>query len=314
MSTKGIFLASAIALLTGFASAPASAASGMLPLPAAVSGLMLAGQDCNRGVQPSFGTAQAGLTAPALTKSSAILGGQKSRLEMMAAQQGAALSPAFQAPSLQLAPSAGPQAGLGGSAAEKAVNCSAFARAAVVSRNFAPGLRPNPPLGADDFMASRRLAVSNTAFDQSWERVRFGGVPSNATQPLQGLTGRALFAAVNAWANRHIRYVEDRDQYGRSDFWAPAANTVVTGAGDCEDIAIVKMQMLAALGVDRSDLFLTVARDRVRNQDHAVLIVRAGGQFWMLDNATDTLLDASENHDYLPIMTFSGANKWLHGF
>ncbi len=313
MSTKGIFLASAIALLTGVTSAPASAASGMLPLPAAVSSLVLAGQDCNGGLQPSFGTTQAGRTAPALTKSAAILGGQKSKLEMMAAQQGAALSPAFQAPSLQLAPSAAPQAGLGGSVAEKAVNCSAFARAAVVSRNFAPGLRPNP-LGADDFMASRRLAVSNTAFDQSWERVRFGRVPNTATQPLQGLSGRALFAAVNAWANRHIRYVEDRDQYGRSDFWAPAANTVVTGAGDCEDIAIVKMQMLAALGVDRSDLFLTVARDRVRNQDHAVLIVRAAGQFWMLDNATDALLDASENHDYLPIMTFSGSNKWLHGF
>ncbi len=313
MSNKGIFLASAVALLSGFASVPANAANGLLPLPAAVSSLMLAGQDCNRSVQPSFGTAQAGGIAPALTKSAAILGGQKSKLEMLAAQQGAALAPALPALSLQLAPSAAPQAIPGGTLADKAVACPAFARAAVASRNFAPGLRPNP-LGADDFMASRRLAVSNTAFDQSWERVRFGRVPTAITHPLQGLTGRALFAAVNAWANHNIRYVEDRDQYGRADFWAPAANTVVTGAGDCEDIAIVKMQMLAAMGIDRSDLFLTVARDRVRNQDHALLIVKADGKFWMLDNATDALLDASENHDYLPIMTFSGANKWLHGF
>lgn len=313
MINKGIFLASAVALLTGFGSVPANAANGLLPLPAAVSGLMLAGQDCNRGLQPSFGAARSDVAAPALTKSAAILGGQKSKLEMMATQQGAALAPAFQTPSLQLAPSAAPQAGIGSSLAGNAAACPAFARAAVASRNFAPGLRPNP-LGADDFMASRRLAVSNTAFDQSWDRVRFGRVPTTVTHPLQGLSGRDLLAAVNAWANHHIRYVEDRDQYGRSDFWAPAANTVVTGAGDCEDIAIVKMQMLAAMGVDRADLFLTVARDRVRNQDHALLIVKAGGKFWMLDNATDTLLDASQNHDYLPIMTFSGDNKWLHGF
>lgn len=313
MSKQGIFLASAVAFLTGFTSVPASAANGLLPLPAAVSSLMLAGQECSRSLQPSFGTAQAGVAAPALTKSAAILGGQKSKLEMMAAQQGAALAPAFQAPSLQLAPSAAPHAGLAGLLAGNAANCPAFARAAVASRNFTPGLRTNP-LGADDFMASRRLAVSNTAFDQSWDRVRFGRVPNTVTHPLEGLSGRDLFAAVNAWANHNIRYVEDRDQYGRSDFWAPAANTVVTGAGDCEDIAIVKMQMLAAMGIDSSDLFLTVARDRVRNQDHALLIVKADGKFWMLDNATDALLDASQNHDYLPIMTFSGTNKWLHGF
>ena len=33
-----------------------------------------------------------------------------------------------------------------------------------------------------------------------------------------------------------------------------------------------------------------------------------------MSGITDQLLDASQNYDYRPIMSFSGSQKWLHGY
>jgi predicted transglutaminase-like cysteine proteinase len=74
------------------------------------------------------------------------------------------------------------------------------------------------------------------------------------------------------------------------------------------------MQLLSAIGVARSDMYLTIARDLVRNADHALLVVRHEGKYWLLDNATDELLDASKSYDYRPILTYSETGKWLHGY
>ena len=160
--------------------------------------------------------------------------------------------------------------------------------------------------------------VKGTGFDSSWERVRRQGVSAGTVRGISNLTrgkvDRSMLTAVNAWANSRIRYVEDKDLYGRADYWAGARTTLRRRAGDCEDIAIVKMQLLAAAGVSRSDMYLTIARDLVRNADHAVLIVNLEGRYWLLDNATNEVLDGRLGHDYRPIMSFSASRKWLHGY
>jgi predicted transglutaminase-like cysteine proteinase len=125
--------------------------------------------------------------------------------------------------------------------------------------------------------------------------------------------GEEALAAVNAWTNRRVRYVEDARLYRRADYWAGARTTLARGAGDCEDIAIVKLQLLAAMGVPRSDMYLTIARDLARHADHALLVVKLGGRYWLLDNATDRLLDAGASYDYQPVLSFSEHRRWLHG-
>jgi len=52
-------------------------------------------------------------------------------------------------------------------------------------------------------------------------------------------------------------------------------------------------------------MYLTLARDLARNADHAVLIVRMDGEYFMLDNATDALLPANVSHDYRATMSFN---------
>ncbi len=174
------------------------------------------------------------------------------------------------------------------------------------------------PASPDTILASKRLAIRNTPFDRDWNRVRGSGLGRSTVSSVigqhRGKPGLTALSAVNSWANSQIRYVEDRQLYGQADRWATASETLRRRAGDCEDIAIVKMQLLAAQGVARSDMQLVIARDLVRGADHAVLVVRIGEQSWLLDNATDQVLDASLSYDYRPIMSFSQGNKWIHGY
>lgn len=174
------------------------------------------------------------------------------------------------------------------------------------------------PLSSYDFLATKRLSVSRTVFDAEWNRVRHQGLPRGKINGLAlavpGPASLATLAAVNSWTNSRVKYVEDRELYGRADYWANASTTLKRRAGDCEDIAILKLQLLSALGVPQSDMYLTVARDLVRNADHAVLVVKLDGKHWLLDNSTNRVLDASRSYDYRPIMSFSQSHKWLHGY
>lgn len=120
---------------------------------------------------------------------------------------------------------------------------------------------------------------------------------------------------INGWVNGHIRQVEDQQLYRRADYWADARETLQTGLGDCEDIALLKMQMLASAGISRSNMYFVIAYDLVRRRDHALLVVRDGEQYWLLDNASTSVVDArSGDLGYRPILSFSSEGKWLHGY
>ncbi len=175
------------------------------------------------------------------------------------------------------------------------------------------------PAGAaqTEFLASKRIRIAKTAFSADWRRVSHSGISRSWARQHLGTTNggnAALVEAVNAYANRTIRFADDQDVWGKADYWATAKTTFRLGEGDCEDIAIAKMQMLAALGIKREDMVLTLAKDLIRRADHAVLIVKLDGRFVMLDNTTDKLIDASVAQGYRPILSFSGDTSWLHGY
>lgn len=296
-------LASALALLPS--SAFAAVGFGALPQHIATAAASM-GQ-CDTAFVPAAGNVQMISAPAALNKASAILGGRASRLEQITREQ-AGLVPAAAIP------------GPGQSSAQSAPGVPSCNRLVLPSATPSSMERgpAKPLLGGDDFLASKRLRIQRTSFDAAWDRVQRQGLSQGAVAELSrmssGRANLALVAAVNAWANARIRYVEDKVLYGKADYWASAQTTLQRRAGDCEDIAITKLQLLAALGVPRSDMFLTVARDLARNADHAMLVVKLDGRNWLLDNATSEVLDATRSYDYRPIMSFSTSGKWLHGY
>ena len=252
------------------------------------------------------------------SKSAALLGGAVSALDAIKAQQtvpGPALSPS---PTM-LAGIATPRAALSpgiDASVSPAASCTGLVASRVAAQ---PGtLSPFAvvPPDPENFLASKRVRIGQTNFDKDWKRVSSDTLSVGQLRRHMGAlpVARAdALAAVNRWVNRRIRYAEDRDQYGVGDFWAGARKTLKSGKGDCEDIALVKMQLLAAAGIPRDDMILTIARDLVRNADHAVLVVRTDAGYRLLDNATDDVLDAAPGHDYRPILSFGNQTRWLHG-
>ena len=284
---------------------------------------------CSKAIAPALGSVPAVAGTAATSKAAAILGGQVSRLELIARQQAAvAPAPQLAAPQMgspqpasavaapltevaQSVPGKGIEPAAGGFA------CPAGAATGLAAAGLLSGIARSP-LGSNDFLASKRLPVSRTTFDAAWGRVQGGNLPQSMVRRALGGSDRAItrahIAAINAWTNGTVRYVEDRDLYGQSDYWASARTTLKRRAGDCEDIAIAKMQLLAAMGVPRSDMYLTIARDLARNADHAMLVVKFEDEHLLLDNATNALLDGSESYDYRPILSFNSAQTWLHGY
>jgi predicted transglutaminase-like cysteine proteinase len=244
--------------------------------------------------------------ASASAKSVAILGGAPSALDQMRAKQGGGLSlvgPVAASVAKPLQPAAV------GIALPAMQPCrSGAGRGQGIAATDAI-LRP------DDFLASRRVALGRTQFDRQWRKVSRERVGGRAVRRALAEVAKKddRIAAINAYVNRTITYTEDRDLFGKADFWAGAHRTMALGKGDCEDIAITKMHLLLASGFRREDLVLTLARDTVRRADHALLMVRRDTGWVMLDNGTDTVLDGRPAYGYRPVLSLGSKGAWLHG-
>lgn len=177
----------------------------------------------------------------------------------------------------------------------------------------------NPASPAPHVFGSRALPIARTPLDGKWQAVRQGRIPANDAS-LNALIAKSRaasrqqqVAAVNSWVNSHIAYKADEANYGQPDRWTAAAQTLHSGRGDCEDYAIAKYQILRELGIAEQDLFLVIGRDRAMRADHAVLAVRVGSAYRILDNFTDRVLGDGEARDFLPTFSFSSSRTWLHG-
>jgi predicted transglutaminase-like cysteine proteinase len=169
----------------------------------------------------------------------------------------------------------------------------------------------------DIVLGSRLVPIARTAFDAQWQRLSASRPDMTVALLRLGLTRGSpveLAAKVNRWVNREIAHAEDIELYGQRDYWADAATTLRLGRGDCEDFALLKMELLAAAGVAREDMILTLARDTIRRRDHAVLLVKTDQGVLLLDNVGATPLDATLDHGYRPVMSLGAGKRWIHGY
>lgn len=115
----------------------------------------------------------------------------------------------------------------------------------------------------------------------------------------RGLSDREKLAAVNQYFNHELRFSSDAVLWKQSDYWATPIETLVKGAGDCEDFSLAKYFTLRKLGIPEERLRITYARELKHNQAHMVLGYYAapGAEPLILDNLTDSLLPASRRAD-----------------
>lgn len=130
-------------------------------------------------------------------------------------------------------------------------------------------------------------------------------------QKFRGLSEAETIQKVNSYANR-VRYVEDNDNYNKSDYWATPSEFFARGAGDCEDYALAKFKALELLGFSKSNMRLAVVHDKVKNIPHAILVVYTKEGAYILDNQTKVAMKADKINRYRPIYSINESAWWRH--
>lgn len=116
-------------------------------------------------------------------------------------------------------------------------------------------------------------------------------------------------ARINRDVNRLIAYRADR-----GDEWSSLAETAARGAGDCDDFALAKLELLRRSGFDEDALQFVVLKDRSSGLHHAVIAVHVDGSRYILDNLSNAVRTDDRYAAYVPMMSFVNGRSYLHGF
>ena len=175
-----------------------------------------------------------------------------------------------------------------------------------------PTASPSGP----DLLGMHAVPIRAARFSDCLKRARADASRSAKLQrmisPARSLAPLQQIAFVQAAVAASIHWVSDTTEWGQHDYWASASQTLSRGAGDSEDRAIVKLQALRALGFGNSDLFITLARDRVGGPI-TVLTVRSGGRYYILDDTGGRPYVAEERRfEFQPVMSFGMYGAWVY--
>jgi predicted transglutaminase-like cysteine proteinase len=167
-----------------------------------------------------------------------------------------------------------------------------------------------------DMLGTHAVQIKAERFADSLKRAREDATGSPLMQRLVA-PGRSFsplqkMAFVQAAVTSSIHWVSDATEWSQHDYWASARQTLARGAGDAKNRAIVKLQALRALGFNNSDLFLTLARDRVGGPI-TVLTVRSGGRYYIVDDTGGPPFPVeARRFEFQPVMSFGMYNSWVH--
>ncbi|WP_243667203.1 cysteine protease LapG [Pseudomonas brassicae] len=140
----------------------------------------------------------------------------------------------------------------------------------------------------------------------AWQQLLATSRQLDETQQLQ---------VVNQFFNSQLRYVEDLDLWREVDYWATPIQSLIKGAGDCEDYAIAKYFSLRRLGIASEKLRITYVKALRQNRAHMVLTYYSTPEAMplVLDSLIDSIEPASQRSDLLPVYAFNGEGMWLTG-
>jgi predicted transglutaminase-like cysteine proteinase len=127
----------------------------------------------------------------------------------------------------------------------------------------------------------------------------------------QAKEGLARVGEVNRAINLAIRYESDTSHHGAPDVWASPLATLSSGRGDCEDYALAKYLALREAGVPVDDIRFVIVRDTKLEENHAVVTVRFGDRWLVLDNRRLLLLTDREAPNYAVVSVFGPAGPTL---
>ncbi len=160
--------------------------------------------------------------------------------------------------------------------------------------------------------ASSRYGAAGEQAVRDWQRML------NASR---GLSERDKLTQVNLFFNSRLRFRDDIEIWGESDYWATPLETMVRQAGDCEDFSIAKYVSLLELGVPAQRLRLIYVKAERGlpgsgiSQAHMVIgyFSTPTAEPLVLDNLVGDILPGSQRPDLTPVFSFNDAGLWAGG-
>lgn len=138
---------------------------------------------------------------------------------------------------------------------------------------------------------------------------------SDVLQRSRNLPETEKLQAVNRFFNGQLQFLDDNIVWHQADYWATPLESLIKGAGDCEDYAIAKYFSLRRLGVPAEKLRITYVKALSLNQAHMVLTYypSPGAEPLVLDNLIGEIRPASQRKDLLPVYSFNAEGVFLPG-
>jgi predicted transglutaminase-like cysteine proteinase len=123
---------------------------------------------------------------------------------------------------------------------------------------------------------------------------------------------------VNGFFNHRLRFAEDKDIWGQSDYWATPMETLAKNTGDCEDFTIAKYFTLLDAGIPDRQLRLVYVKAAIGGpastvfQAHMVLAYYStpDAEPLVLDNLITDIRPASRRPDLAPVFSFNSQGIW----
>jgi predicted transglutaminase-like cysteine proteinase len=114
--------------------------------------------------------------------------------------------------------------------------------------------------------------------------------------------------SINHFATDRVTWTPDSELYREEEHWAYPLDR-----GDCEDIVLLKRQLLAKAGWPITALLITVVEDGPASRErHAVLTVRTDRGELILDNRTPEILFWYEtSYHFLTRQSVTDPNIWV---
>jgi predicted transglutaminase-like cysteine proteinase len=118
--------------------------------------------------------------------------------------------------------------------------------------------------------------------------------------------------AVNSFFNK-MKFINDRDHWGKEDYWATPLQMLTSNGGDCEDYSIAKYFTLRKMGIPAEYMRLTYVKAIKLNQAHMVLAYYSAPNATplILDNLINEIQTATSRNDLQPVYSFNSTDLWL---
>jgi predicted transglutaminase-like cysteine proteinase len=129
---------------------------------------------------------------------------------------------------------------------------------------------------------------------------------------LRGRSAIEQLEGINAAANERVSYITDYEHWGVRERWGFPVEALEEG-GDCEDIALLKMESLHLLGWPPERLFVLVGTSDLsgRTEGHAVLLVMLeDGSQLILDSVTPWIEPPGDDHHFFPLYAVNGEHYY----